>query len=160
MSGLRTQEQPEEITPTQTNHIINMDSFSPAALNSLATSITNHAVSSISELQSLLPSMPPQDIEAKRQIASLLSTVSESMGQVKQLQQALRNATVISVRLQGILTETMSSCDSALARCNKQSMRLNGENMKNIDPAYVEAQITMLTTYQSLFQNLLQTLSL
>lgn len=136
-----------------------MDSFSPAALYSLADTITHHAVSIISELQSLLDSTP-QENGARRQVAALLSAVSASTGQVKHLQQALRNAPVISVRLQGILTETMSSCDSALARGNKESMQLSGENSTNIDPGYVEAQIAMLATYQSLFQYLLQTLSL
>ncbi|KJK75834.1 hypothetical protein H634G_09198 [Metarhizium anisopliae BRIP 53293] len=136
-----------------------MDSFSPASLYPLCSAITQHAVSSTAEAQSLLQSAP-QSNQITSQIAALSASFHAASVQVTHLEHALRNAAAISARMQSVLTENLTSCNSLAARLHKQMMRLHRENLKDVDARFVAAHLAALTTYQGLFRHLSQTLSI
>ncbi|KID72692.1 uncharacterized protein G6M90_00g092530 [Metarhizium brunneum] len=136
-----------------------MDSFSPASLYPLCSAITQHAVSSTAEAQSLLQSAP-QSNQITSQIAALSASFNAASVSVTHLEHALHNAAAISARMQSVLTENVTSCNSLAARLHKQMMRLHRENLKDVDARFVAAHLAALTTYQGLFQHLSQTLSI
>ncbi|EFY86458.1 hypothetical protein J3458_009526 [Metarhizium acridum] len=136
-----------------------MDSFSPASLYSLCSAMIQHAASSTAEAQSILQSAP-QSNQVASQIAALSASFHAASVQVTHLEHALQHAAAISVPMQSLLTENLTSCNSLAARLHKQMMRLHRENLKHVDARFVAAHLAALTAYQGLFQHLSQTLSI
>ncbi|KAK2612784.1 hypothetical protein QQS21_001236 [Conoideocrella luteorostrata] len=137
--------------PHHHQHPPTMDGFSVASLTSLCSTIAQQVVSSTSELQSLLQTIPsPSD--SVQQIATFAAILHATNVQVTHLEQALGNATAISLGLQGVLTASLNSCNAVSARLHKQILRLHADNATDADPTYIQSHSQLLAIYQSLFQ--------
>lgn len=134
-----------------------MDSFSVASLTSLCAAISQHAVSSTAEIQGLVQSLNSVD-EYTQAIATLATAFQETEARASKLDQSLAQASVISERLQRILIDALSSCNSVSARLHKQVMRVHAENIARLNIKYIHGQHGILTAFTALFQFLAEVL--
>ncbi|KAK5988533.1 putative ankyrin repeat protein [Cladobotryum mycophilum] len=127
-----------------------MDSFSVTSLTTLCSSISHAAISSASEIDTLL-----QGLNGKYQPVSglplLVRALEELRRHTTQLETSLNNASCISVGFQRVSKQILSSCDGWVAVLHKQLMRLQPETITRMDQDYVEAYRELLEIQDNIF---------
>lgn len=131
-----------------------MDSFSVTALTSRCSSITNRSTSSVAELQALLSTSGSDALHALADSLTQISSVTS------QLEKALGSAASISPNLQEILNNVLTTADTVIARFHKQLMRLDSENVDQIEEDYTSKYNKLLAVYTDVFDFLVEVLYL
>ncbi|KAH6895887.1 ankyrin repeat-containing domain protein [Thelonectria olida] len=136
-----------------------MDGFSVISLTALGSTIANRALSSAEELNELIATLGSHhgSISHLSTFSSLLHKLHQH---VVQLETALNGASVISLRLQTDLSQCLGSCDGIMAVLNKQVMRLQPENVAQLDETFLAVQGHTLEAYCQLFDFFVKLLSM
>jgi hypothetical protein len=136
-----------------------MDGFSVISLTSLGSTIANRALSSAEELNELIATL-----DLHHGSISHLSTFSSLLHKLHQhvveLETALNGASAISLRLQTDLSQCLGSCDGIMAVLNKQVMRLQPENVAQLNGTFLAVQGYSLEAYCQLFDFFVKLLSM
>ncbi|CAG9948935.1 unnamed protein product [Clonostachys rosea f. rosea IK726] len=86
---------------------------------------------------------------------SLLSAFSETLQQIRdcvsRLEGLLRNAAVTSERLRTHIADSLEECNGKTAALNKSLMRLQPDNLAQLNVPYFAAHSNLLTAYTRLF---------
>ncbi|KAJ6788383.1 hypothetical protein PWT90_04643 [Aphanocladium album] len=131
-----------------------VDGFSVTALTSCCTSILANAASATAELEAL-----PSDAHLDELLA-LAEGLVRIGDEVPSLEQAVGDATVISVRLQNLLRTTLTLGDAAVAKLHKQVMRVSCQNAHLLDQDYISRHVVLLTDFAEMSEFLAYILSL
>ena len=136
----------------------NMDAFSVASLTSSCSSMINRTVSSTTELDVLIPSASPgAEVAILRTHCDLLKKLSH---ETRQLEELLSACTSISQGLQGALNSLLSTGVAATGKLHKQLMRLDPQNVHDLDDGYIQKFDGFLGVYAQAFSFMCDILSM
>lgn len=124
-----------------------MDDFSLASIHSLCSSLSQSALSSVSELADILSRIPENGNDRAIQLNELSGSLHSFSATVERLDAAVTSATTISPGGLSELSKCLSSCQTIIAPLGKQVMRLQADNIATLNGMYVQAHGDALVIY-------------
>lgn len=125
------------------------DSTVASAVSGCST-ISHRAVSTATEIDQLRSQSPLGDAGIDK-LAFLATKLQQFRQHVDTLQQCLRDATVISDKLQVVVNGVVKQCDSASAVLQKQVMRVQPQNLSQLNEGVVETFQALLDSNSRVF---------
>ncbi|KAF4994424.1 hypothetical protein FDECE_13124 [Fusarium decemcellulare] len=132
------------------------DGFSVISLTSLGTTISHRVLSSAEEFNELNSTLETENAHLSVSTARLYQ-LHHNVGE---LENALNSASVISVRLQTHLSQSLASCDVITAVLNKQVMRLQTDTLPMMDEVFMVVYNDAIVAFTRLFAFFVKVLSL
>lgn len=127
-----------------------MQGFSVASVTSACSTISHRALSTATEIDQLRTQSPSVDTGIKK-LAFLATRLQQFRQHVDTLQQCLRDASAISERLQEVVGTAIAHCDAASAVLQKQVMRVQPQNLTQLDVNALSAFEDLLVTNSRVF---------
>jgi glutamate/tyrosine decarboxylase-like PLP-dependent enzyme len=150
---------PENADDLETNAIVTMDGFSAASLTAACKHMSHRAVSTTMELAELA-----QRLERDDPILQVIQHFSAKLQQFRrdadQLHRSLGESTVMSPKLQTLLTRYLKEFEEATAAMDKQVKRLGPETMRFLNAEAVSAYQDLHVAISRAFSFFIQVLSL
>lgn len=115
-----------------------MDGHSISSLTTLCSGISQRAISSANEIQSLVEPLDSSQHSISQPLSSLASALEELNQRASQLDVCLITSTV-AMQVQDAFKELLTTCDGTMTVLHKQLMRLQPDNIESVNMEFLVA---------------------